>query len=56
MNNLDTMIGFTKAYFDLLPQFISKEACFEYLNAEVMYITREKPFKDISSFHASLYD
>lgn len=55
MNNFDTIIGITKAYFELLPQFGNKEACFEYLNAEIIYIVGAKPFKDFNDFQTSLY-
>ena len=50
MNDLSTITGFYETYLKLLPQYESKETCFDFLNKEIEKINGSKMFLNLSDF------
>lgn len=53
--DLTSPLGFTYAYFELLPQFKTQDQAFEYLKNQVTSITGIILFDSYDSFRDTLY-
>jgi hypothetical protein len=55
MYDLSTKKGYVMLYFEFLPQYKTKNKCFEFVNIELENINGFRMFKDYVSFKKYLY-